>query len=92
MSQGGRRSLYSISGGVNNHVGLTRKSVTCHMGHIGMSTADTTVYACDDNEDAYGCSLLGSRGNREALLILFSFKNNMMTRSRPVVKSASTVI
>jgi len=37
----------------------------------------------DEYISTYGCNRLGSRGNKEALLMLFNFKNNMMTRSKP---------
>jgi hypothetical protein len=40
---------------------------------------------------AYGCNRLGSRGNNEALLILFNFKNNMMTRSKPVTSAYALI-
>lgn len=32
----------------------------------------------------YGSSLFGSLGNNEARLMLFSFKNNISTRSKPI--------
>lgn len=32
----------------------------------------------------YGSNLFGSRGNNDARLMLFNFKNNIKTRSKPI--------
>ena len=58
------------------------KSSSVHHGQwfLALAGQKRVVMYCD----IYGSSLFGSRGNIDARRMLFSFKNNINTRSSPI--------